>query len=525
MGALTDSGIERLFQDAFRSLERTLDAERILILFDRDGIGELACVESKGLDGPWRTSSVSLSLIERVMQTGMPLLSGDLREDPDFQESSSALITGIRSVLCVPIQDADRKVRGLLYADHCNRAVVFSSTTLMNVCSLARDLEAQLWQLVRRPVPEAEAPPKPALPSPPPLPSARKSYEAPRLAGKAPDKPLRLSHRAMVQLMRSMPVLFNAGVPMARALGVLGQTEPACRAMMLEVEKGNPLWVAMQKASSSFTNFQIKLVKVGEQSGSLIEVLFRLADHEERRHAFALKLRSALTYPAVLFVLCLGMILIAPPFLLKGQLKMLDQVGGELPWLTRALFFFSDGRVVLAIGAGMIALCVGFGAWIRTPVGRYQLDRLMLEMPRVGRLWRLAAVAHFAQALALQLKVGVSLLEAVPASGAAAGSPVLEKRLKASVEALRQGCSLEASLAQADFFPRGFLATVNAGEEAGNVALTLEWLARMTVLELEAVLEMAAAALEPLMMLAMGIMAGLVCLATLLPMVKLVQNL
>jgi type II secretory pathway component PulF len=196
-----------------------------------------------------------------------------------------------------------------------------------------------------------------------------------------------------------------------------------------------------------------------------------------------------------------------------------------LPLLTRILFFFSDGRVVLAIGAGLVALFFGFGSWVRTPAGRYQFDRLMLEMPRVGRLWRLVAVAHFAQALALQMKVGVSLLEAVPAAGAAAGSPVLEKRLKRSVEALREGCSLEASLECADFFPRAFLATVHAGEEAGNVALTLEWLARMTTVELEAVLEMAAAALEPLMMLAMGIMAALVCLGTLLPMVKLVQNL
>ncbi len=525
MATLTESGIARLFQDALRQLQTTLRPERALILFDPDGVGALEPTESFGVVGPWRTSGVSLTLIDRVVREGMPLLSGDLREDPEFAESSSALITGIRSVLCVPLQDKDRRVRGVLYADDCRRAVAFSSTDLMTVCSQARDLEHRLWQLVKPVAPDLVSAAQPALAKPPPLPPARRpAFEPPR-APKPAGKPLRLSHRNLVQLMRSLPVLVNAGIPLSRAFAVLGQQEPVARQILVDVEQGNPLWVSMQRASPSFTNFQLKLIKVGESSGSLVEVLFKLADHEERRRAFSLKLRSALTYPAVLFVACLAMIFLAPPFLLKGQLKMLDQVGGELPLLTRLLFFFSDGRFLVGLGAAALLALVGVGSWLRTPRGHYQFDRMMLEMPRLGRLWRTATTTYFAQALELQLRAGVSLLEAVPAAGAATGSPVLEGRLKLSLNALREGASLDQALGAAEFFPRSFLSSVMAGEESGRVVETLEWLARLSTVELEAALETAAAALEPLMMLAMGIMGGLVMLGTLLPMVKLVQNL
>lgn len=524
MGTLTDSSIARLFQESFQVLDG-LQAERLLILYDRTGSGELQVQASRGMRGLW-SASVSLSLVHQVIESGLPLLSGDLREDPEFAESSSVLLTGIRSVLCVPLQDAERRVRGVLYADHCSRAVAFSSLDLMKVCSHARDLEHKLWQLERPRAPELV--PLPPLQTPPPLPSARKTYQPEPASKPAPDRALRLSNRSLVVLLRSLPVLLSAGVPLTRALTVLGDEPSAvavCRRMLTEVEQGKPLSVAMQKSSPSFTNLQLKLIKVGEATGSLVEVLARLADHEERARALALRLRSALTYPAVLFVLCMALIVAAPPFLLKGQLKMLDQIGGELPWLTKALFTLSDGRVLLALGAGAAFFSVLSWRYLQTEKGRYQLDRIMLEMPRVGRLWRLVAVAQFSQALALQLRVGLSILEAVPQAGAAANSPVLHERLQASVNALREGAGLDQSLAAADFFPTAFLSTVTAGEESGHVAGTLEWLAKLYQLELEATMEMAAAALEPLMMLAMGLMAGVVALATLLPLVKLVQTL
>ncbi len=513
-GVLTDSGLQRLFASALSSMKSALRAERYLILFDEHASGTMAVQESAGLDVTefWKRAPVSLTLLEKLRRSATPWLTDDLQGEPDLAGSSSALIAGIRSVISAPLLDEKQRVRGLLYADHCGEAEAFSRQELARLTTLALELERVLWPAAPPTTPRPLPPPPPRRAVPVALPTA------------APTHKSTLTGRNQTILLRSLSVMVAAGIPLPRALHVLeGQPDlsAVCRAARVSLERGTELSVALQGASPSFTTFQLKLIKVGERTGSLVDILRQLAEYEERRQALALRLRSALTYPAFLLTACLVMLVLGPPYLLKGQLKMIEMAGGELPLLTRVLYAASDLRVLAALGLLAAVASSLMAAFVRTPKGALWLDRMLLRT----RLWRLVVATRFAQALALQLKVGLSVLEAVPQSAAASGSPVLLERSAASVAALREGSDLTGALAAAETFPHTFIATVEAGEESGKVSDSLQWVARLFQEELEAALEMAVAALEPTIMLIMGLATAVVALATMLPMVKVVQSL
>ena len=150
---------------------------------------------------------------------------------------------------------------------------------------------------------------------------------------------------------------------------------------------------------------------------------------------------------------------------------------------------------------------------------------LWLRLPRLGRLVRQATQARFASTLALELKVGVPLNLALPLAVQTTGDPVLQDRLGRAQTALDDGATLTGALAATGYFQPAFLQLMAAGEQAGKLPQTLQWTARLIELDLEAALEMTVAALEPILMLLMGIAAGLVALATLLPTLRLLESL
>lgn len=505
-----------------------LKAERLLVLFRESPDEPFTAWATRGIDPNSTHAPISMTVVNKVVDTRQALLSSDARRDPKLLESSSLLLSDVRAVLCVPLLGRDGQVRGILYADHRMATVTFTRQDADRLSEYARELEQRLDE-PDSPGPRAQIEPKrdrdtPASTRSTPSPSAA---DLPSGTSTGP----RLSGRAMVILMRSLATLMAAGIPIGRALSVLAkqsEEKKAAEVCLLTrsiVDAGMPLSQALSRSSPSFTSFQLRLVKVGEATGQLVQVLQQLADYEESQRAMRMKLLSVLTYPLLLFGICLVMMMVGAPILLKGQLDLLAQLGTQPPMITRMVFALTDIRVILV----MVAIPLLGGpfllAYLRTSAGKLLLCRLLLRIPKIGHLIRLMGAAHFGEALAVQIKVGLGLLEALPNAAAASGNPVLEQAIPKTIEAAKDGRSLQQSLSLTEFFPRGFLLVLRAGEESGSVPETLQWLSRMYQLELEAALEMAAAALEPLLMMLMGVAAAIVALATLLPMVEVVQSL
>lgn len=319
---------------------------------------------------------------------------------------------------------------------------------------------------------------------------------------------------------RSLAVLFAAGLPIDRCLAVLARQDERGRAVIeriaTEIRSGSSLSAAMRHFPEHFSPFQLHLVRMGEKSGSLPLILSSIADHSERADELTRKVRATLTYPAIVLLGSLAMVVLGPPFLMRGQFELLRSHGQEPPLISRLLLTLSD--------LTRQPLC-----WILTAIALYGLVRLMrteraraslTRLPLVGPLLRTLALARFSEALSQLLRSGVLLSEALPLAASVSSNAELSAAMPAGLQALRDGESLSGSLRATGFFPRPYLAMLEVAEGSGKLPELTAWMANLYRLEVQLGLERFTALLEPLVLLAMGFLVGVMLLATLLPILS-----
>lgn len=302
-----------------------------------------------------------------------------------------------------------------------------------------------------------------------------------------------------------------------------------CADLARQVGGGSTLSRAFAAHSQAFTHLQIRMLAVGERTGNLDLVLARLATYEEKRRATTMKVKSALTYPLFLVVLATFMLIVLPPYMFGGLFQMIASSGVEPPLITRLVMAVSDfirsPLFWLVAGALFVsALKIGPRLWQRPDVQREIFERLD-RTPVVGSFLKTLATARFARALELQLHVGESPLVGLAMACGVSGNPVLADSAEEMVAALKGGETLVDSLKGCGFFPRTFLDLVRAGEESAQLPDMLGQSALMYEADLDHAIERFTALLEPMIMLVMGSIVGVVVIATMLPMMTLIQNL
>lgn len=334
--------------------------------------------------------------------------------------------------------------------------------------------------------------------------------------------------------LRSLSVMFQSGVPLARGLDMLARQQVpgsplglASQSLSQKVQGGRYLSNAMSAHPDIFSASQVRLVAVGEKTGQLAQVLQELASLDERQTEIHLKVRSSLTMPLLVCGLCLLMVALAPPLLFRGLFEMLRESGGQLPWATRILVTFSDALrspvfyVGLAIGLLSVFLAAyRSGGW-RNP----RLARWLRGTPVIGPTLALISLTRFSQNLKTTTQVGLPILQCLTLSAQACDDPVLEEEIVKVVAAVEEGSTIGAALTVAPTFPSAFCQSVAAGEESGALTSMLESLARLYRVELDHSLEMMTKALEPLMLGFVGAVVGFTVVATLLPMLKVIESL
>lgn len=331
--------------------------------------------------------------------------------------------------------------------------------------------------------------------------------------------------RLTAQFFRSLATLLGSGVHLVRALDVLQQqlADPefssALSRALRQVEQGQPLSRAL--AGGPFNRLHLALIAVGERSGALQVILNRLGDQTERSQANSLKVFSSLSYPCVVFGLTVVGILLGQNYVLKGLLEMLRGLGADLPWPTRLLSQVSSvvghplGLVLLLL---LAATCLGVVVRFREA-----LRTRLYKLPVLGPVLRLSLTLEILNTLSLCLRAGMPVLQILDLL--ASLDPITREPLKQVQLRLKDGEEMSQAWAPVEFFPPLVGQVLKAGEESGNTVGLLEQASHLLELQLDQCLASASAALQPLVMLILGLLVGFVLIATLMPLLQITSNL
>ncbi len=339
--------------------------------------------------------------------------------------------------------------------------------------------------------------------------------------------------QSMAVFFRSLAVMFQGGVTIDRALSLLSVQEDqamaeVCKRMADQVRHGHSLSQAMAKNEPAFTKMHYKLVQVGEATGNLDTILEQLSHYEEKRRATTMKVKSALTYPAFLFAICCLMLMILPPYMLGGIFQVIQSSGSELPLISKvvlgtAMWMRTPTFYVVLVAVLVGGFYLGRKVWTK-PESRLALQRFALDAPGLGKLVRALGLSRFARAWSIQVAVGVAPVAALQLAAESTMDPCLEEDISHSVTALRDGCSMQASLDASGYFPSLFLQMVAVGEESGGLEAMVSRVAQIYEGQLDHTLDTLTALLEPFVMLVMGAIVGVIVVATMLPMMQVLNS-
>ena len=330
---------------------------------------------------------------------------------------------------------------------------------------------------------------------------------------------------------RQFATMINAGLSLLRSLSILAdQTEHKELARILgevrtDVEGGTALSVAMARHPKAFDRLYVAMIRAGETGGMLDTVLLRMATTMEKQVELRRKVKSAMTYPAVVGALIVlivgGMILFIVP-MFKG---MYAELGGTLPLPTKVLLAISSALTSLwYLVAVLVGLAVyGSRRWIRTEPGRKRWDAIKLRLPVFGLLIHKTMLARFARTLGALVRSGVSILDALDIVSDTAGNAVMAAAIDDTKAAVAQGEPLSKPLEAHAVFPGMVVQMMAVGEETGALDELLEKIADYYDMEVAATVDALTSLIEPLLIVGMGISVGGMVIALYLPMFNIVN--
>lgn len=329
--------------------------------------------------------------------------------------------------------------------------------------------------------------------------------------------------------------MFGSGVSLDRSLSMLAEQQPnprlsrVCEDLSQKISAGRYLSNAMSQQNWLFSAMHIRLVAVGEKTGQMHVCLSQLAELEERQLQIEMKVRGSLTVPLIVCGFCLLMVVVAPPLLFRSLLTMLSENGAEMPFPTKILIFLSDAirnplsYVAATVGGGILLLWAHH-QWAQ-PVQRLRWVRWIQTLPLVGSILRLISLTRFAQTLSILQAVGVPIVQSLDYASQATADPSLIEDVRGVMERVKEGDLIGTALQESGGFPGAFCQSVAAGEESGKLGDMLESMARMYQVDLEHGLEVLTKSLEPLMLGFVGLIVAFTVVATMLPMLKVMDSL
>lgn len=381
-------------------------------------------------------------------------------------------------------------------------------------------------------------------PEPPAAPASAGSFASPAAPAPAAKpaskgfsfgatKPGVRKKEEVVLFTRQLATMIGAGIPMLESLEILQeQAESKQFALLLDqvindVRGGQDLSTSMGRHAHVFNDVYVSMIKAGEASGQIDDILDRLADYMEASQRLKRDIKSAMTYPVVSLFMIFGitaflMIGIVPKF--KEVFSSLDI---DLPGLTRGILAFSDflqAEWALCLGA-MVLSVFALIVYKRTDRGSWQWDWMMLRLPVFGALFRKVGLSRFSKTFATMLKSGVPILGALDIVADTAGNRIIRDAVVKARESVRQGDSLAKPLALSPVFPPMVTRMIGIGEKTGSLEQLLEKISEFYDEQVRATVKALTSLIEPIMIAVMGLMVGTIVLSVFLPIFELQKQL
>ncbi len=342
----------------------------------------------------------------------------------------------------------------------------------------------------------------------------------------------RIKAEEVSNFTRQISTMVSAGLPITEALNILkmqsqGKMKEVVSQILADVEEGQSFSSAISKYPEVFSSTYVALIKAGETGGVLDSVLARLSDTMEKQMEFKGKVKGALIYPVIVV---LGMILVAfimMVFVIPKMLSLYSEFGADLPTPTKILMNVSGffAKFWWLLGGIFLVFLNFFLAYRKTKQGRRKVDELILRIPIFGDLQRQVVLTELTRTLSLLVGAGVSILDALAISSQVVGNAVISDALDDAAKDVEKGFPLAFSFSKhPDAFPYILSQMVAVGEETGKMSEVLAKVSHVFEVESDQKVKALTSAIEPLVMIVLGIGVGFLVIAVILPIYNLTSQ-
>ena len=337
--------------------------------------------------------------------------------------------------------------------------------------------------------------------------------------------------KAVAIFSRQMATMIDAGLPLVQSLAILAKQvehkgfQKLLKDVRIDVEGGLPFSDAISKYPKVFNRLYLNLVRAGEVSGTLDMVLDRIAIFQEKDLALRGKIKGALTYPVIVLVFALGVTYFLLTTVVPQFAGILISLNAPLPLITQGLIATSNflQNQTLLMVAIIAVLVFAYRWYYAREDGRHVIDRIKLKMPVLGNLVSKAALASFSRTLSLLIKSGVNIIESLDITRGAANNAIVEDALLNAKNAVMQGEQMSQPMAAAvEVFSPMVVSMVAIGEETGGLDTMLDKIADYYDREVDEAVDQLTAAIEPIMIIFLGAIVGLIVAGMFLPMFSII---
>ncbi|NLO47538.1 MAG: type II secretion system F family protein [Clostridiales bacterium] len=342
----------------------------------------------------------------------------------------------------------------------------------------------------------------------------------------------KVNKRDLAVFCRQLAVIINSGVTIIEAIDILSKQmskkifRDALEAVGDDVQKGKLLSQAMSSFPTIFPEFLRNMIRVGEASGTLDDIMDQMANYYESEDKINRKVKSAMTYPMILGIMTVGVVILLMVMVLPMFSGVLSEMGGEMPGITKVLMSISSFMTAnfLYIVFIIVFIIIGITAYGRSDSGRLRFDAIRLKVPVFKNITIKVITSRFARSMGILLKSGLNIINAMDIMSTLIGNRVVEARFVQSSEEVQQGRGISESLVKLEIFPPLLIHMVAVGERTGELDQMLLRTSGFFDDEAEAAISKMTTMIEPAMIVVLAGVIGVILLSIFLPMLSIMNN-